>query len=158
MATATIDKSRDRQFGGFSPYGNTTTLRFGVTTDSTGKVENSDATAAAAIGDVIILGELPAGMRLDSASLLIETTFTASVVLDLGFQYVDGVDDATYPQSANFFINDAAGDAAARSNSTNVKLVTLPKNAYLTLTVAGAANAKASKAHVLVTGELTGPR
>ena len=157
MATIKKKPSGYGQFGGFSPYGNVTALAFFLATNASGAVIDSDTTVAVASGDVIDLGELPEGMRLDDAQILIKAGMTATVTGSLGFKYVDG-DSTEVPQDAAYFIN--AGDlaTAGRLRANTGKLVTLPKAARLILTTGGAANAEASDIKVIVSGELTGPR
>lgn len=158
MATIKKKPNGYGQFGGFTPFGNSTTLLFSVATNATGAVIDSDSTAAVASGDVIDLGELPEGMRLDDAQILIKTGMTATVTGSLGFKYSDGVDVTAVPQDAAYFIS--AGDVATagRLRANTGKLVTLPKPARLILTTGVAANAKASDIKVIVSGELIGPR
>lgn len=158
MANIKKKDGRYGQFGGFSPYGNLTALTYLLATNATGAVLESDSTAAVAIGDVIDLGELPEGMRLDDAQVFVTTGMTATVTGSLGFKYTDGTDVAAIPQDVAHFIS--AGDlaAAGRLRATGAKLITLPKPARLILTVAGAANAKVSDIKVVVYGELKGPR
>ena len=158
MATVTIKQVQTRQFGGFSPYGNVTSLSFALATAANGSAVGSDRTAALAAGDVVDLGPLPEGMRLDDASVFVTTGMTASITGSLGFKYEDGVDSTAVPQDAAYFGAGIDLAAAGRKRATGSKLVTLPKPARLILTTAGAANAKASDIKVLVTGELTGPR
>ena len=132
-------------------------MAYSLKTNATGAVIDSDSTAAVASGDVIDLGELPAGMRLDDAQILIKTGMTATITGSLGFKYA-GTDSTEVPQDAAYFIS--AGDlaTAGRLRANTGKLVTLPKPARLILTTAVAANAKASDIKVIVTGELKGPR
>ena len=158
MATVTLKQVQKRQFGGFTPYGNVTSLMFALATAANGAAVGADSSAALAAGDVVDLGPLPAGMRLDDASLFVTTGMTATITGSLGFKYEDGVDSTAVPQDAAYF--GAAIDlaTAGRKRATGSKLVTLPKPARLILTTAVAANAKASDIKVLVTGELTGPR
>lgn len=158
MATIKRKTARDRQFGGFTPYGNVSTLMYLLKTNATGAVIDSDSTAAVASGDVIDLGELPEGMRLDDAQIIVTTGMTASVTGSLGFKYADGVDDTDVPQDAAYFISAGNINTAGRVRATGSKLVTLPKPARLILTTGGAANAKASDIKVIVSGELKGPR
>ena len=140
------------------PYGNTTTLGYNVKTNALGKVEG-DSGAAVQIGDVIALGRLPEGWCLTDAQVFITTGMTALTTGKLGFAYADGVDDADVPQDDAYFIKAGADLATAgRLRANGSKLVVLPKDAYLTLTIAGAANAKVSDITVTVTGELTGSR
>lgn len=156
---ATITRKRNPlMFGGAAPFGNLTALAFTLATTAAGAVVDSNSTVAVASGDVIELGLLPGGMRLDDAQVIITTGMTASVTGSLGFKYVDGVDSTEVPQDAAYFISAGALSSAARLRANGTKLVTLPKDAILTLTTGGAANAKASDIKVVVSGELTGPR
>ena len=158
MATIKKKPSGYGQFGGFSPYGNVTALAFFLATNASGAVIDSDTTVAVASGDVIDLGELPEGMRLDDAQILIKTGMTATVTGSLGFKYADGVNSTEVPQDAAYFISNGDLATAGRLRANTGKLVTLPKAARLILPTGGAANAKASDIKVIVSGELTGPR
>lgn len=158
MATITVNQSQKRQYGGFSPFGNLTVLHFAIKTIANGSVVGTDSSAAPAVGDVIDLGPLPEGMRLEDAILLIPTAMTAAVTGSLGFKYEDGVDDAGVPQDAAYFGAGLVLNATGRVRAGGSKLVILPKPARLILTIAGAANAKASEVQALIYGELQGPR
>ena len=160
MAKVTLKQYGARQFGGAAgAYGNTTTLKFTLETGANGAALNADSAAAIAAADVVDLGPLPEGMRLDDASILISTGMTATITGSLGFAYEDGVDDAAVPQDAAYFGTGFALATAARLRANAAKaLKVLPKPARLILTTAVADNAKASKIEVLVTGELLGPR
>ena len=158
MATIKKKPSGYGQFGGFSPYGNVTALAFFLATNASGAVIDSDTTVAVASGDVIDLGELPEGMRLDDAQILIKTGMTATVTGSLGFKYADGVNSTEVPQDAAYFISTGDLATAGRLRANTGKLATLPKAARLILTTGGAANAKASDIKVIVSGELKGPR
>lgn len=146
------------QFGGFTPYGNLAILAFGIATGATGIVLNSDATIATAIGDVIDLGPLEEGLRLDDAAILVQDAFGTGVKADLGFKYADGVDVATAPQDAAYFGAGFDLAAIARLRATGSKQITLPKTARLILTIKGAAVAEAGKLAITVQGELVGPQ
>ena len=158
MATVTLKQVQKRQFGGFTPYGNVTALMFALATAANGAAVASDSSAALAAGDVVDLGPLPEGMRLDDASVFVTTGMTATITGSLGFKYEDGVDSTAVPQDAAYFGTGIDLATTGRKRATGSKLVTLPKPARLILTTAVAANAKASDIKVLVTGELTGPR
>lgn len=158
MAKIKLKDSRVGQFGGFSPFGNTTSLAYSITTNAIGAVIGSDTNTAIASGDVIDLGELPEGMRLDDAQVFVTTAMTADVTGSLGFAYSDGVDHETVKQDAAYFLDAGALSTAARLRATGSKILTLPKPARLILTTGGAANAKASDITIVVSGELTGPR
>lgn len=157
MATNTIKQANSYQFGGFTPYGNVTTLRYGFLTDAAGKVLNSVTGAAPAIGDKLYLGSIPDGFHPDDAQVLVSTAMTALVTASLGFEYADGVDDPDVPQDAAYFGTGLALNAAGRLRLATTKApITLPKEARLIMTFAGAANAKASRVDVTLTGERYG--
>ncbi|HBZ96065.1 MAG TPA: hypothetical protein DEO91_20955 [Pseudomonas sp.] len=160
MAKVTLKTYGTRQFGGAAgAYGDTPPLKFTLETGANGAALNADSAAAIAAADVVDLGPLPEGMRLDDASILISTGMTATITGSLGFAYEDGVDDATVPQDAAYFGTGFALATAARLRANAGKaLKVLPKPARLILTTAVEDNAKASKIEVLVTGELLGPR
>ena len=158
MATVTLKQVQKRQFGGFTPYGNVTALLFALATAANGSAVGSNSAAALAAGDVVDLGPLPEGMRLDDASVFVTTGMTATITGSLGFKYEDGVDSTAVPQDAAYFGTGIDLATTGRKRASGSKLVTLPKPARLILTTAVAANAKASDIKVLVTGELTGPR
>lgn len=157
MATVTLKQHQKRQFGG-TPYGNLTAYVYELDTGTTGAALDSDSSVALAIGDVVDLGPLPEGMRLDGASIFVTVGMSASVTGSLGFKYEDGVDSADVPQDAVYFATGVDLATTGRKTATGKSLATLPKAARLILTTAGAANAKASELKVLVSGELTGPR
>jgi hypothetical protein len=157
MATVKLNSAHMRQFGN-APYGNVTSLAFALATAANGGAIAADSAAAIGIGDVIDLGPLPEGMRLDDASVFVTTGMTATITGSLGFKYEDGVDSAEVPQDAAYFGAGIDLAAAGRKRATGSKLVTLPKPARLILTTAVAANAKASDIKVVVTGEQLGPR
>lgn len=157
---ATIKKKfiGDKQFGGFTPYGNLTTLRATLQTTAAGAVIDGDSTAALAIGDVVVLEKLPEGFVLEDAQLIVSTGMTASSTGSLGFIYADGVDSAAVPQDAAYFGAGLNAATAARIRTAGAKApVRLAKEAYLVWTHAGAANAKASRIDVIVHGERLGP-
>ncbi len=156
MATIKRNTYQKRQFGGAVPFGNVTSLAYGFKTGATGAVLDADSSTAVATGDVIDLGHLPAGWRLEDAIVLVTTGMTATITGSLGFAYEDGEDDADVPQDAAYFGAGINLAAAGRVRATGTKLVTLPKAARLTLKTAVAANAKVSDVSVLVYGELQG--
>lgn len=157
MATITQSQSAHNNLG-VTPYGNLTALHFVLETNATGAAINSSSTAAIAIGDVVRLGVLPAGFKLTDSQVVVQTGLTASVTGKLGFAYVDGVDVVgVAAQDDDYFGTGLVLSAAARlRNATSNSAVTLPKDAYLTLTTAGAANAKAARVEVTVLGIVQG--
>lgn len=157
MATVSLKSALKRQFGN-TPYGNLSVLSFALATRASGAAADSDSTAAIAAGDVIDLGPLPEGLRLDDAQIIVTTGMTATITGSLGFKYEDGTDSTEAPQDAAYFGSGIDLAAAGRKRATGTKLLTLPKPARLILTTAVAANAKASDLKVLVYGEQVGAR
>lgn len=159
MATIKKKSIGEQQFGGAVPFGNLTIYRATLETGSTGAALNADSTAALAVNDVVVLDTLPQGMLLSDAQIIISTAMTAAVTGSLGFVYADGVDSTEAPQDAAYFGAALALNATARLRCATAKApVKLAKEAYLTLTITGAANAKASRIDVLVQGERMGPK
>ncbi len=163
MATATKKRvltDEADQFGS-TPYGNQTALCFPFETNASGVYVKSDQAAAIGNGDKVRFGVLPAGMKLLDALVAISDAFTASSTFKLGFEYVDGVDDTSVPQDDDYFIlAGTALDATARLRANNlaVRPLVLPKDAYLILTNAGAAQSAAGQMDVSIFGILTGPK
>jgi len=157
MATITKKKILNQsQFGG-TPYGNKAVLKYNLTTNAVGAFVDSDTATGIALGDVVRLGVLPAGMNIYDSQVIVSDAFTALVTANLGFAYVDGVDSASVPQSATYFGSGLVLNAVGRlRNATTNAPITLPKDAYLIATTAGAANAAAGIADVFVEGILTG--
>ncbi|MFG9301271.1 hypothetical protein [Pseudomonas aeruginosa] len=146
------------QFGGFTPYGNVTTLRYQLATSAAGVLLNSNAAAALAVNDVVAFElPLPAGFVAEDLQVIVSDAFGAGVTADVGFAYADGVDDATFPQDAAYFGSALALSATARLRTTSSKaLFALPKDANLVITIKGAAVAEAGKLQVIVHGERLG--
>lgn len=154
MATVTTSQFRSRQFGS-TPYGNKTVLPFKLKTNAVGAAIDSSKATALVVDDVVILGSLPAGMLITDSQVIVSTAMTASVTGNLGIQYVDGDDSTILPQSATLFGSLLALNSPARlRNVMPNALIKLPKDAYLILTMKGAANAKASELDVVIEGEL----
>lgn len=149
---ATITKTANPRVNvGATPWGNAHGLLYTLLTAANGGAVGADSNAPLAIGDKVRLGVIPAGSTLLDSQAIVSTGMTANVIGDLGFEYVDGVDDAAVPQKADYFANDAVLSAGARlRNATPNAPVTLPKDAWLVLTTAGAANAKASRIDVVL--------
>ena len=159
MATVKLTQFRSRQFGGAVPFGNVSSLPFQLKTAANGSAIGADSAAALAPTDKVVLGDLPAGFRLDDSCLVVSTTFTASVTASLGFEYADGVDSTDVPQDAAYFGSGISLATAARlRNASSKAIVTLPKAAKLILTIAGATNAKASVLDIVIQGEQVGPK
>lgn len=159
MANINIKGVRRKPDPDFSvaPYGNSTQLSYHLKSSATGVVDSDKATAVA-IGDVIRLGVLPAGMLLNDILAIISDAFSASVTCKVGFLYVDGVDSTAVPQNDAYFIPAAqalSSVAVVRKTATTAPVV-LPKDAFLVLTTAGAAFAEAAQADFIVSGVMVG--
>ncbi|MDP9895375.1 hypothetical protein J2W32_004473 [Variovorax boronicumulans] len=169
MATITSKAGVQQRIFGGTPYGNRTVHKFSIDTNAAGGLVGGDVTTAIGLGDKVRLGRLPVGFELHDALTLVSTAFTALVTAKLGFEYVDGVDDTQaaadaqsrpyVPQDDDYFGAAIALNAAGRYRASNtaVRPVTLPKDAYLILTTAGAANAKVAALDILVEGVDRGP-
>ena len=157
MATITKKKVLNQATFGGVPYGNRTSLAFNLTTNATGAFVDSDVATGIALGDVVRIGVLPAGFRIDDSQVIVSDAFTALMTGSIGFAYVDGVDSTVVPQSANYFGAGLVLNVVGRlRNATTNAPVTLPKDAYLIVTTAGAASASVGVADVLIEGTLTG--
>jgi len=160
MSTVTKKNARrlpDPTFDGV-PYGNVAMLEFEMQTNSSGVMTDSDKETAVAVGDKVILGVLNGGMRLSDALAIIPAAFTALTTAKLGYEYVDGVDDADVPQDDDYFFSalDTASAGRTRMGNDGVVPVTLPKDAYLVLTVGGADHASAGHLVVDVLAAMVG--
>ncbi|MNV91950.1 hypothetical protein D3C71_1864960 [compost metagenome] len=119
----------------------------------------SNSEAPLGIGDKVYLQMLPEGFRLEDSQTIVSVALTAAVTGSLGFEYADGVDSAEVPQDAAYFGAGLVLNATGRLRTASVKApVTLAKEAYLVLTIAGAANAKAGRVDVIVHGERLGAK
>lgn len=160
MATIMTKNAGLQQFGmaGAALYGNVTVQHFALETNASGVALNTDTTTAVGNGDIVILGKLPQGARLDDSLLIVSDAFTALTVCKLGFAYVDGVESTDVPQDDDYFGTGLVLNAVGRlRNATTNKPVKLPKDAYLILTSSGAAHASAGRADILITTERFGP-
>lgn len=158
MTTITKKKiASSNQFGG-APYGNLSVLQFNITTDANGVYVDGDAAAAPTAADELLIGILPAGMKLMDALMIVSDAFTATATAKVGFRYVDGVDVATAPQSATYFTAALVLNAVGRYKADNntVAPLTLPKDAYLVIDWDVATNAAVGVADILIYGVLTG--
>lgn len=158
MATVTKKFLRQEQSHA-GAFGNRWAQTYSFETNASGVFVNSDLATAVQIGDVVRLGILPGGLRLDDALVIISDAFAATTTYKLGFAYADGVDVTAVPQDDDYFIvAGTASSSAARTaaNNTAVRPVTLPKDAYLILTRAGAADSAVGIMDVVVKGQMVG--
>lgn len=158
MAIVNVRQHRVRQFGN-TPYGQYSAIKYGITTGAAGFVNNAGLSAGTTdIGDVIVIGTLQQDQLLIDSQTIVKVAMTAAVTGSLGFRYSDGVDDATVPQDAAYFGTGLVLNATGLLRKNTAKLVKLPKEAQLILTIAGAANAKVSEIDFIIMGELGSPQ
>ncbi|OGU43136.1 MAG: hypothetical protein A2199_04985 [Hydrogenophilales bacterium RIFOXYA1_FULL_63_33] len=158
MANITADNVNNKfNFGGV-PYGNLSVIGpFNLTVDANGVFTDSNDATQVVQTDIIRLGVLKAGMKLYDYLSYISDAFTAQVTVKVGFAYVDGVDSTAVPQDDDFFATALAMDSAVTARkTTSTKPVTLPKDAYLILTIAGADCAAVGVQDIYVLAEMGG--
>lgn len=154
----TVTKKRLTQAQQFSaPYGNKFAKVFRYETNASGVCVDSDKATAVAANDVVRIGILPAGLELHNGQAIVSDAFTATTTADIGFAYVDGVDDTSVPQDADYFHAGLDTATVARTNAKAIAPVRLPKDAYLILTRKVAADAAVGVLDVIVDGILNGP-
>jgi hypothetical protein len=159
MATVTKNTKDLSVSLGSTPWGNLSALAYRVQTNSAGAVLGSDSAAALASADKVRVGILPAGFKFVDSQVIISDAFTASVTGSVGFEYVDGVDDAAVPQSATYFGSALTLSSAARlRNATTNAPVTLQKEAWLILTTGGATHNTAALADIVILGIAEGTK
>lgn len=152
MATIT-SKNDPRLNVGRTPWGNAHQLQYTLKTKANGApVDGStDGSAPIASGDKVVLGRIPGGSVLGDFMAVVSTAFTAAVVGKLGFEYADGVDDPLVPQDDDYFATALALNATGvLRKTTTTPVVTLNKDAVLTLTTGGAANAKDARLDIVL--------
>lgn len=158
MATVTVNMPLAAPAFGGTPYGNMLRRQFVLATDAAGVLIGGDSTDPLGATDKVRLGLLPAGTRLDDALGVVSDAFTATITGDLGFEYVDGVDDADVPQDVDYFFVSMNAAAAARHRMAVAnKPVTLPKDAYLIWTNKVAEHDSAGRVDFFIDGEDRGP-
>lgn len=138
-----------RPIGGV-PFGNLSVLPF-TAAFLEGVFTLSDDATATVHTDKLILGTIPAGTTIVDATLQATAALGAATsTLDVGFEYVDGVDVAAVPEAIDQFFDAQANTAAffARFAIGGNGPITIPKDAYLIVTVNTAA--------FLTTGDLAG--
>ena len=158
MSTVTKKAIRNDPFFTSDGCGNKSVAVYTLEVNASGVLVNSDLATALQIGDVVRIGVLPAGFKMIDALFIASDAFTAQVTADIGFAYVDGVDSTVVPQDADYFGSAIALNTQGRYPADNVavKPETLPKDAYVTLTMAGAACAAAGRVDVVIYGVHTG--
>ena len=155
MAKIHVRNKVGNRFGGV-PYGNVSVEHYNITAKANGSIEGSNTVTAPQENDVLILGTLEQGFRLDDAQIIVKTPMTTGITADIGFAYADGVDDANVPQNGAYFASGADLATAGRLRARTAKLICLPKDAFLTVTIKGATNAKAADIDILIYGEKFG--
>ena len=156
MATIT-KKNVDTQFLHTATYGNVWANQYHFETNSAGVWVDSDKTTALVTTDNLLLGVLPAGLKLLDALIIRSNAFKTSTTGSIGFAYCDGVDVTAVPQDATYFCTTLALDATGITRKTDVVVpVTLPKDAYLTLLLADATQDEVGVIDIIVYGIWTG--
>lgn len=140
-----LDRSPQAAFG-TAAYGNVSVLRFDFKTDASGKINDTELKT----DDVVYLGELPEGFRLDDAQAFV-TSADAEGKVAVGYAYKDGSGG-----DAGYFFAEQDLASPVRARAAQAKWVTLAKDAYLTLTVKADIGAKEAALGVLVSGEMLG--
>lgn len=155
MATLTINQKKG-QFGN-NPYGNMTALIFDVQADNSGFIVNTNHKEVPKAGDIIHVGELPEGFIPFGYRTLVEKEFTAGA-FDVGFSYVDGVDDENHPQKDTGLFTLPTLTTKGGATAGELKVKALPKSAYLDLkvTTPTAKGNKAGHLTIIVFGMLLG--
>ena len=105
-------------------------------------------TSAVDENDVLRFMRVPKGMQVIRVGILITDASNASVTLDVGYELVGGTDDVDY------FLDGVAGNAVNHHDSLDARSAA-PRlfdedEAYLTLTVGGAAISEATEIIFLV--------
>lgn len=155
MAKIHVRNNGGNRFGGV-PYGNMAVEHYRIVAKEDGTILGADAYGPPKADDVLVLGVLEQGFHLDDAQIIVKTAMSSGITADVGFVYADGADDANVPQDAAYFASAADFASAARIRCQSAKLVTLPKQALLTVTLKGAAGAKAADIDILIYGEKFG--
>jgi hypothetical protein len=159
MSVITKTKAKKLLGGGSSgaAYGNQVNFHYNMTLDSSGVFTDSDDATVVASGDTVYLGVIPGGTKLLDALIIVSDVGQASTTIDVGFKYVDGT-DTTPAQDADYFTASLATDAQSRTFADNLAVVpvTLPKDAYLMLTIGGANHDEACVIDVIVFGSIDG--
>ncbi|EMT5892699.1 hypothetical protein OMB78_001452 [Neisseria gonorrhoeae] len=155
MAEIYVKNNGGNRFGGV-PYGNLAAEHYRIVAKQDGAILGADASEPPKAGDVLALGVLEQGFRLDDAQIIVKTAMFSGITADVGFAYADGADDAKVPQDAAYFASGADFASAGRIRCQSAKLVTLPKQALLTVTLKGAENKKAADIDILIYGEKFG--
>ena len=119
-------------------YGNSWTGIYNFTTNASGVLAASDQTTAIVQTNVVRIGLMPAGLEIKDCLSICSDAFSTSVTHKLGFAYVDGEDSTAVPQDDDYFFAALAATVGrTAANNTAVRPLTLPKDAYLILTVNG---------------------
>ncbi|EJU55858.1 putative phage associated protein [Neisseria meningitidis 93004] len=155
MAKIHVRNNGGNRFGGV-PYGNMAVEHYRIVAKEDGTILGADAYGPPKADDVLVLGVLEQGFRLDDAQIIVKTGMASGITADVGFVYADGADDANVPQDAAYFASDADFASAARIRCQSAKLVTLPKQALLTVTLKGADSEAAADIDILIYGEKFG--
>ena len=160
MATINRKGAQPAGFGG-AAYGQMSTRQYSLTVGALGKLNSADwastaAASAIASGDTVNLGIIPKGTKLIDATLIVSDAVTALTSAMVGFAYVDGVDDTSFPQDADYFFGNTALGATGVTRKTSLtRPGVLQKDAYLTM-LPNVTIVDAGQVDVLIYGEEVG--
>jgi len=159
MADILIGKDQARpDFSPNSPYGNSTVATLDMQTDASGILIGGNQATAVDVADVIILGRLFKGTEIGTGfKMIVSDAFTASTTIAIGFRYIDSVDSTAVPQDADYFLTATSTASTGITEGDNpVAPVRLPKDVYVTGTIAGATHAAAGRLDIVMNMELKG--
>ena len=103
MAKIHVKNNGGNRFGGV-PYGNMAVEHYRIVAKENGAILGADAYEPPKANDVLVLGVLEQGFRLDDAQIIVKTAMSSGITADVGFVYADGADDAKVPQDAAYFV------------------------------------------------------
>lgn len=140
------------------PHGNKWATAWNMQSNSTGKINGTSV----GTGDVVRIGVLPSGLKMYPAQFtaMFSDAFTANATWKFGFQFVNGTaTQGGVAQDDQYFLTATTGSQAIqRGNNAASAVVTLPSDAYLIGTLAGAALTDAGIVDIVVEGEFTGTK
>lgn len=96
MAKIHVKNNGGNRFGGV-PYGNMAVEHYRIVAKEDGTILGADAYGPPKADDVLVLGVLEQGFRLDDAQIIVKTAMSSGITADVGFVYADGADDANVP-------------------------------------------------------------
>lgn len=158
MATINNDPGELQKPVYIGAHGNAWVKDWRMQSNSSGKINSTSVGTA----DVVRVGILPSGVRLYPADFVanISDAFTANATWKFGFQFTNGTStQGSVVDDDDYFLTVTTGSQAIqRGNNGTVAPVTLPSDAYLIATLAGAALTDVGIADLTVRGEFQGTK